>query len=165
MGSRRTPITPTASSASDGQLVLVFPEGTKATGKLYRDRYQLRRFGRGGFVEIAMRAGVPIIPIAVVGAEESMPILWKSAALAKATGLPYFPVTANMVALGPILGPFVYFPAKFKLKVLDPVVLDVPPDQERYSRSRIMDTAEDIRLSLQEALLAMLAERSSVWFG
>jgi 1-acyl-sn-glycerol-3-phosphate acyltransferase len=149
----------------DGQLVLVFPEGTKATGKLYRDKYQLRRFGRGGFVEIAMRAGVPIIPIAVVGAEESMPILWKSAALAKATGLPYFPVTANMVALGPILGPFVYFPAKFKMKVLDPVVLDVPPDQERYSRSRIMDTSEAIRLSLQEALLAMLAERSSVWFG
>ncbi len=149
----------------DGQLVLVFPEGTKGTGKLYQDKYQLRRFGRGGFVEIAMRAGVPIIPIAVVGAEESMPILWKSAALAKATGLPYFPVTANMVALGPLLGPFVYFPAKFKLKVLDPVVLDVPPDQERYSRSRIMDTAEAIRHSLQEALLAMLAERSSVWFG
>jgi 1-acyl-sn-glycerol-3-phosphate acyltransferase len=149
----------------DGQLVLVFPEGTKGTGKLYRDKYQLRRFGRGGFVEIAMRAGVPIIPIAVVGAEESMPILWKSAALAKATGLPYFPVTANMVALGPLVGPFVYFPAKFKLKVLDPVVLDLPPDQERYSRSRIMDTSEAIRLSLQEALLAMLAERSSVWFG
>jgi 1-acyl-sn-glycerol-3-phosphate acyltransferase len=149
----------------DGQLVLVFPEGTKGTGKLYRDKYQLRRFGRGGFVEIAMRAGVPIIPIAVVGAEESMPILWKSAALAKATGLPYFPVTANMVALGPLVGSFVYFPAKFKLKVLDPVVLDVAPDQERYSRSRIMDSAEAIRLSLQEALLAMLAERSSVWFG
>jgi 1-acyl-sn-glycerol-3-phosphate acyltransferase len=70
------------------QLVLVFPEGTKGTGKLYRDRYQLRRFGRGGFVEIAMRAGVPIVPIAVVGAEEAMPMLWKSATLAKATGLP-----------------------------------------------------------------------------
>src|SRR5579884_107512 len=57
------------------QLVLVFPEGTKATGKLYRERYQLSRFGRGGFVEIAMRAGVPIVPIAVVGSEEAMPIL------------------------------------------------------------------------------------------
>ena len=57
----------------DSQLVLVFPEGAKGPGKHYRDRYRLRRFGRGGFVEIAMRAGVPIVPIAVVGAEESMP--------------------------------------------------------------------------------------------
>jgi 1-acyl-sn-glycerol-3-phosphate acyltransferase len=147
------------------QLVLVFPEGTKGTGKLYQDRYQLRRFGRGGFVEIAMRAGVPIVPIAVVGAEESMPILWKSSAIARATGLPYFPVTANMLAFGPLLGPLVYFPAKFKLKVLDPVTIDVPPDEERYSRSRIMEEAEGIRQSLQEALLTMLAARASVWFG
>jgi 1-acyl-sn-glycerol-3-phosphate acyltransferase len=62
------------------QLVLVFPEGTKGPGKLYSERYQLRRFGRGGFVEIAMRAGVPVIPIAVMGAEESMPIVYKNAA-------------------------------------------------------------------------------------
>ena len=66
------------------QLVLVFPEGSKGPGKSMRERYQLRRFGRGGFVEIAMRAGVPIVPIAVVGAEESMPIVFKSATLAKA---------------------------------------------------------------------------------
>jgi 1-acyl-sn-glycerol-3-phosphate acyltransferase len=146
-------------------LVLVFPEGTKGTGKLFKDRYQLRRFGRGGFVEIAMRAGVPIVPIAVVGAEESMPTLWKSPTAAKLTRLPYFPVTANMLAFGPLLGPFVYFPAKFKLKVLDPVTMDVAPDQDRYSRSHIMDVSEGIRQSLQETLLAMLADRSSVWFG
>ena len=58
--------------------MLVFPEGTKATGKRFTERYQLHRFGRGGFVEIAMRAGVPVIPIAVVGAEEAMPIVFKS---------------------------------------------------------------------------------------
>lgn len=149
----------------DGQLVLVFPEGTKGSGKLYRDRYQLRRFGRGGFVEIAMRAGVPIVPIAVVGAEESMPTLWKSPTVAKLTGLPYFPVTANMLVFGPILGAFAYFPAKFTLRVLDPIHLDVAPDQERYSRSRIIDVAEGIRISLQEALLGMLSERTSVWWG
>src|SRR5947207_12928887 len=103
------------------QLVLTFPEGTKGPGKQYKDRYRLRRFGRGGFVEIAMRAGGPVVPIAVVGAEESMPIIWKSSLLAKLTGLPYAPVTANMVALGPILGTVGYFPAKFKLRVLDPV--------------------------------------------
>jgi len=148
-----------------GQLVLVFPVGTKGTGKTYDERYQLRRFGRGGFVEIAMRAGVPIVPIAVVGAEESMPIVFKIPAVAKALGLPYFPITANQLLLGPVLGAVGYFPAKFKLRVLDPVHFDVPPDQERYSKSRIMDEAEAIRVKLQESLYDMLRRRQSVWFG
>ena len=145
------------------QLALVFPEGTKGPGKTYDERYRLRRFGRGGFVEIAMRAGVPIVPIAVVGAEESMPTLFKIPALAKVLGVPYVPVTANMLLLGPV-GALAYFPAKFHLKVLDPVSFDVPPDQERYSKSRIMDAAEDIRVNLQDTLYEMLRARRSVWF-
>ena len=146
------------------QLVLVFPEGSKGPAKTYNERYRLRRFGRGGFVEIAMRAGVPIIPIAVVGAEESMPILFKLPTVARALGAPYFPITANM-ALGP-LGALTYFPAKFKLRVLDPVEFpDVEPDQARYSRSRILDESEAIRQQIQEALFDMLRQRRSVWFG
>jgi 1-acyl-sn-glycerol-3-phosphate acyltransferase len=150
------------------QLALVFPEGTKGTGKTYNERYQLRRFGRGGFVQIAMRAGVPIIPIAVVGAEESMPIIWKSPQLAKLLGIPYFPVTANMLAFGPLLGPLgalLDLPAKIKIRVLDPVHFDVPPDKPRYSRSLIMDESEAIRQRIQEALFDMLRQRQSVWFG
>ena len=147
-----------------GDLCLVFPEGTKGPSKAYTDRYRLRRFGRGGFVEIAMRAGVPVIPIAVVGAEESMPIVFRLPSVAKALGVPYVPVTANMLVLGP-LGLLAYFPAKFKLRVLDPVRFDVPPGQERYSKSRVMDEAEKIRMHLQETLYDMLRERRSVWFG
>jgi 1-acyl-sn-glycerol-3-phosphate acyltransferase len=146
------------------QLVLVFPEGTKATSKLYTERYRLRRFGRGGFVEIAMRAGVPIVPIAVVGAEESMPIVFKVPQLAKVLGVPYVPVTANMLALGP-LGLVAYFPAKFKLRVLDPIHFEVPPEQPRYSRSKVMDESESIREKIQDALYDMLRKRQSVWFG
>jgi 1-acyl-sn-glycerol-3-phosphate acyltransferase len=147
------------------QLVLVFPEGSKGPAKTFAERYQLRRFGRGGFVEIAMRAGVPVIPIAVVGAEESMPIMFKIPSAAKALGIPYFPVTANMLLLGPLLGTIGYFPAKFKLRVLPPVHFDVEPDQDRYSRSRVMDEAEDIRVALQETLYEMLKARKSIWFG
>jgi len=146
------------------QLVLVFPEGTKATGKHYSERYQLRRFGRGGFVEIAMRAGVPVIPIAVMGAEEAMPIVYKSSRLAKLMNIPYFPVTANMLALGPA-GLAAYFPAKFRIRVLPPVHFDVAPNQERYSRSRVMEEAERIRRMVQDALYDMLRTRRSVWFG
>jgi 1-acyl-sn-glycerol-3-phosphate acyltransferase len=146
------------------QLVITHPEGSKGPGKHFSERYQLRRFGRGGFVEIALRAGVPIIPIAVVGAEESMPIVAKSPALAKLLGVPYFPITANMLLLGP-LGAVTYFPAKFRLRVLEPITFDEPPDQPRYSRSRIMDAAEMIRTQIQEELYDMLRNRQSVWFG
>ena len=146
------------------QLALVFPEGTKGTSKSFTDRYQLRRFGRGGFVEIAMRAGVPVIPIAVVGAEEAMPVVLRLPTVARALGLPYFPITANVLALGP-LGVVTPFPAKFKLRVLQPVRFDVPPDQERYSKSRIMEESERIRTLLQESIYDMLRDRRSVWFG
>jgi 1-acyl-sn-glycerol-3-phosphate acyltransferase len=148
----------------EGQLALVFPEGVKGPSKLYKDRYQLRRFGRGGFVETAMRAGVPIVPIAVVGAEESMPILARSATLARMLKIPYLPFTANMALLGP-LGLFGYFPAKFKLQVLEPVRFDLPAGRERYPRSRVMEEAEAIRTRIQEALYDMLSRRRSVWFG
>jgi 1-acyl-sn-glycerol-3-phosphate acyltransferase len=146
------------------QLALVFPEGTKGTGKIYSERYKLRRFGRGGFVEIAMRAGVPIIPIAVVGSEEAMPIIAKIPSIAKLVGAPYAPVTANMLLFGP-LGLVVPFPAKMRLQVLDPIVFDVPPDQDRYSKSRVMEEAEAIRIRLQDTLYEMLRARRSVWFG
>lgn len=146
------------------QLALVFPEGTKGTGKLFSERYQLRRFGRGGFIEIAMRAGVPVVPIVVVGSEEAMPIVAKSGLLARFLGVPYAPITANMLLLGP-LGILGYFPAKFKLRVLDPVYFDVPADQERYPRSRVFEEAEAIRQALQKNLYDMLRKRRSVWFG
>ena len=134
------------------QLALVFPEGTKATGKLARDRYRLRRFGRGGFVEIAMRAGVPVVPIAIVGNEEAMPILAKSPRLARLLNVPYAPLTANMLVFGPLLGLVVPLPAKFKLRVLPPVFFDVAPNQERYNRSVVMEQADAIRDHIQDAL-------------
>ena len=64
-----------------------------------------------------------------------------------------------------MLGAVAYFPAKFKLRVLDPVHIDVPPDQQRYSKSRVMDEAEDIRHRIQEAVYDMLRHRKSVWWG
>ena len=146
------------------QLALVFPEGTKATGKVYSQRYKLRRFGRGGFVDIAMRAGVPIVPIVIIGSEEAMPTLAKSADLAKVLRVPYAPLTANMLVLGP-LGLLTYFPAKIRFRVLDPIYFDVPPDQERYPRSHVFDEAEAIRQAMQDQIYDMLRHRRSIWFG
>lgn len=146
------------------QLAVVFPEGTKGTGKTFDQRYQLRRFGRGGFVEIAMRSGVPVVPIAVIGSEEAMPTVATIPWAARLLGVPYVPITANMLALGP-LGVIGYFPAKIRIRVLPPVHFDVEPDQPRYSRSRIMEGSEAIRQQIQDALYDMLRQRRSVWFG
>ena len=149
----------------EGQLVLVFPEGTKGTGKLARDRYHLRRFGRGGFVEIAMRAGVPIVPMAIVGNEEAMPILWKSPRLAKLLGLPYFPITANQLVFGPVLGYVIPLPAKFRIRVLPPITFDVEPGLPRYNRGMVMEQAERIRSLVQTEVDDLLRNRRSVWRG
>ena len=94
-----------------------------------------------------------------------MPTLAKVPALARALGVPYVPITANHLVFGPVVGTLAYFPSKFKLRVLDPVTFQVPPEQERYSKSRVMDEAESIRVKLQDNLYDMLRDRRSVWFG
>src|SRR5918997_2283824 len=106
--------------ADEEQLVLVFPEGRKGTEKLYKDRYRLRRFGRGGFVEAAVRAEAKLVPVCVVGAEESMPVFAQANLLKRMTGLLYFPITPTFPWLGP-LGMPGYLPAKFRIRFLEPI--------------------------------------------
>ena len=148
----------------EGQLVLVFPEGRKGTEKLYKDRYKLRRFGRGGFVEAAMRAQVPIVPVAVVGAEESMPVFAQIGALQKLTGLLYFPVTPTFPHLG-LLGFLGYLPAKFRIRFLEPIPTDQWGAEPWDDKGLVQNVADEIRGRIQDELHQMLAKRTSVWFG
>jgi 1-acyl-sn-glycerol-3-phosphate acyltransferase len=144
------------------QLVLVFPEGRKGTEKLYKDRYRLRRFGRGGFVEAAMRAQAPIVPVCVVGAEEAAPIFAQVSLLQKLTGLIYFPITPTFPHLG-LLGMLGYLPAKFKIRFLEPIYFD-EPDMYR-DKSLVQTMAQEVRARIQEGVWQMVGERESVWFG
>ena len=146
----------------EGQLVLVFPEGRKGTEKLYKDRYRLRRFGRGGFVEAAMRARVPIVPVCVVGAEEAQPVFAQLNLLKRMTGLLYTPLTPTFPHLGP-LGMLGYLPAKFKLRFLEPISFDEPDMHE--DKGVVQSTAHEVRARIQENLFEMVAKRKSVWFG
>lgn len=146
------------------QLVLVFPEGRKGTEKLYKDRYRLRRFGRGGFVEAAMRAQVPIVPVALVGAEEAAPIFAQVPLLQRLTGLIYFPITPTFPLLGPF-GMLGYLPAKFKIRFLPPVRTDDMGDEPWEDKSLVQTVAHDIRATIQDELFDMLGKRESVWFG
>jgi 1-acyl-sn-glycerol-3-phosphate acyltransferase len=144
------------------QLVLVFPEGRKGTEKLYKDRYRLRRFGRGGFVEAAMRAQAPIVPVCVVGAEEAAPVFAQLKLLQRLTGLLYVPLTPTFPHLG-LLGMLGYLPAKFKIRFLEPVHFD---EEGMYrDKSLVQTVAQDIRARIQENLWDMLGKRGSVWFG
>src|SRR5687768_8798325 len=144
------------------QLVLVFPEGRKGTEKLYKDRYKLRRFGRGGFVEAAMRARTPIVPVCVVGAEEAAPVFAQVKPLQRLTGLLYFPITPTFPH-GGLLGMLGYLPAKFKIRFLEPIRFDEEGMHE--DKALVQTVAHEVRARIQENLFEMLATRRSVWFG
>jgi 1-acyl-sn-glycerol-3-phosphate acyltransferase len=146
------------------QLVQVMPEGRKGTEKLYKDRYRLRRFGRGGFVEAAMRAQAPIVPIAVIGAEEAAPIFAQVKPLQRLTRLLYFPITPTFPHFG-LLGMFGYLPAKFRIRFLPPVRTDRWGERGAEDRGLVQTVAEEIRALIQAHVFEMVASRQSVWFG
>jgi 1-acyl-sn-glycerol-3-phosphate acyltransferase len=148
--------------ADEGELVLVFPEGRKGSEKLYKDRYRLRRFGRGGFVEAAMRARAPIVPVCVVGAEEAAPIFAQVGLMKRLTGLLYFPITPTFPHFG-LLGMAGYLPAKFKLRFLEPIEFEEEGMHE--DKALVQTVAHEVRARIQENLWDMVAKRKSVWFG
>jgi len=147
------------------QLVIVFPEGRKGTEKLYKDRYRLRRFGRGGFVEAAMRAEAKLVPLCVVGAEEAAPIFAHVVALRRLTGLLYFPITPTFPWLGPF-GMLGYLPAKFRIRFLEPIdTVELGGPEAVNDKALVQTVAQEIRARIQENVDEMVAKRESVWFG
>jgi 1-acyl-sn-glycerol-3-phosphate acyltransferase len=146
-----------------GELVGVFPEGVKGVGKLYKHRYKLARFGRGGFVRIALRTGAPIIPCAVVGAEEIHPVVAKADWVGRPIGLPYFPITPTFPALGP-LG-VVPLPTKWSIDFADPIDLRCYGPEAAQDPILVNRLSEDIRATIQGMIDSRLARRRSIWFG
>ena len=143
------------------QLVAVFPEGVKGTGKPFGERYRLQRFGRGGFVEIALRASAPIVPVAVVGSEEIYPKLADVPALARVIGAPFFPVTPTFPWLGP-LG-VVPLPSKWRIEFCDPIdTADYGPDAAS-DRGLVLELTEQVRETVQQAVYANLVRRGSAF--
>jgi 1-acyl-sn-glycerol-3-phosphate acyltransferase len=143
-------------------LLAVFPEGVKGIGKLYKERYKLQRFGRGGFVRLAMRTHTPIVPVAIVGGEETNPMLAKLEALAKPLGVPYVPITPTF----PLLGPLGLLPAptKWKIVIGEPVALHDGAESEA-DEMLVARIAERVRSAIQQMLDGTVRERKSVLFG
>ncbi|MFD0969758.1 lysophospholipid acyltransferase family protein [Plantactinospora endophytica] len=139
-----------------GELVGVFPEGFKGVGKLYADRYKLQRFGRGGFVSAALRTGTPIIPVAIVGAEETYPMLADIKPLARLLKLPYFPVTPTFPWLGPLGA--VPLPSKWLIEFCPPIPTDHLVDSADDPLV-VFNLADQVRETIQQTLHQLLEKR------
>jgi 1-acyl-sn-glycerol-3-phosphate acyltransferase len=144
-----------------GELVGVFPEGFKGIGKPFRERYTLQRFGRGGFVTAALRTGAPIIPCAIVGAEETYPMIGNVKTVARLFGLPYFPVTPTFPALGP-LG-LVPLPSKWLIAFGEPIETASYGPAAAEDPMLVFNLTDQVRETIQQSLYQLLLQRKSVW--
>jgi 1-acyl-sn-glycerol-3-phosphate acyltransferase len=144
-----------------GELVGVWPEGFKGIGKPYADRYKLQRFGRGGFVSAALRTGVPIVPLSVVGAEEIYPLVGNVPSLARLLGVPYIPVTP----LFPLLGPLglVPLPSKWLIEFGEPIRTDEYDSGAADDPMLVFNVTDQVRETIQQTLYRLLMQRESVF--
>src|ERR687897_2375983 len=143
------------------QLVAVFPEGVKGTGKPFSERYRLQRFGRGGFVEVALRTGAPIVPVAGLGREEIYPKLAESRALARVIGAPFVPITPTFPWLGP-LG-LIPLPSRWRIEFCEPIDLSEHPPEAADDRQLVFDLSEQVRELIQNKLYENLVLRGSAF--
>jgi 1-acyl-sn-glycerol-3-phosphate acyltransferase len=145
------------------ELVSVFPEGYKGVGKLYKERYQLARFGRGGFIRMALKTRSPILPVAVVGAEETYMSIAKSDVMAKLIGFPYFPITPTFPLLGP-LG-VIPMPTKWYIDIGEPIPMDGYNPKADQNLMLVSQLTDQVRGVVQKMINERLAQRKSVFRG
>jgi|ETNmetMinimDraft_30_1059905.scaffolds.fasta_scaffold01803_1 1-acyl-sn-glycerol-3-phosphate acyltransferase len=144
-----------------GRRVIAFPEGARGATKLFRERYRLQRFARGGVVRVALQTQAPLVPVGVVGAEEAHPVLFKTHGTARAVGFSFLPVTPTFPLLGP-LG-LVPFPTKWTMRFGEPLELrELPPDAE-HDELLVSRLTEQLRSRVQELVDRALSDRESVW--
>ncbi|MDT0546014.1 MULTISPECIES: lysophospholipid acyltransferase family protein [Streptomyces] len=145
-----------------GEVVGVMPEGFKGIGKPFSDRYKLQRFGRGGFVSTALRAGAPIVPCSIVGAEEIYPMIGNAKTLARLLGFPYFPITPTFPWLGPLGG--VPLPTKWTIQFGEPIPTDEYPPEAADDPMLMFNLTDQVRETIQHTLYKLLVQRRSVFF-
>ncbi len=144
-----------------GELVGVFPEGYKGVGKPFAERYKLQRFGRGGFVSAAVRTGAPIIPLSIVGSEETYPLLGNVPALARLLNAPYFPITLTWPWLGP-LG-LVPLPSKWIMEFGQPIETASMGSGAAEDPMLVFDLTDQVRETIQQTLYSLLSLRRTVF--
>jgi 1-acyl-sn-glycerol-3-phosphate acyltransferase len=145
-----------------GELVGVFPEGFKGIGKGWFKRYQLQRFGRGGFVEVALQTGSPIIPTAIIGAEEIYPMIYNVKSVARTFGLPYFPITPFFPLLGPLGA--VPLPSKWLIAFGEPISVAHHGPEASDDLQLVLEITEEVRGIVQRMVAELLAKRRTTFW-
>jgi 1-acyl-sn-glycerol-3-phosphate acyltransferase len=134
------------------EAILVFPEGVRGISKLYAKRYQLQEFGLG-FMRLALETNTPIVPIAVVGAEEQAPALFDLKPVAKLLGFPAFPITPTVLP--------VPLPSKYRIYFGDPLFFTGRPDDED---AELEKKVKVVKAQIQSMLDQGLAAREHVFW-
>jgi 1-acyl-sn-glycerol-3-phosphate acyltransferase len=145
----------------DDELVCVFPEGARGVSKPFYQRYQLARFGRGGFVKIALRTGAPLIPVAVVGAEEIYPMFVNATPLARMFNLPLFPLTPTFPWLGPLGA--VPLPTRWTITFCPPISTAEYGPEAADDPLTVFMLTEQVRSTIQQTLDENVAQRTSIF--
>jgi 1-acyl-sn-glycerol-3-phosphate acyltransferase len=143
------------------EAVIVFPEGVKGIVKHFSLRYKLQRFGRGGFVKLAIRTRSPLLPVAVVGAEEIYPVIAKFDSLGKIFNLPTIPIVLNMILLGPF--GFIPFPSKWYIKFGKIIDVSEYPPEAAEDDILVNQISQEVRTRIEDMITELLAKRKSIW--
>jgi 1-acyl-sn-glycerol-3-phosphate acyltransferase len=143
-----------------GGLLGVFPEGSAVARKPWRERYRIHHFGRGGFVKVALRAGAPIIPCAIVGSEEASPGIARTGWLADLLGIPLLSSNPSLRLASAALLPL---PSRWTVSFADPVETRQAGPGAASDPAAVNAIAERVRATLQALLDEGLAARSSVF--
>jgi len=136
-----------AKMLENGEAIVVFPEGIRGSGKMYKDRYQLKRFGNG-FVHLAMKHNTPIVPVGVIGCEETIPAFANIKPLAKLLNIPYVPVAL----------PFI-FPAKVRLNFGKPIRFS----NEDLTEEQVTRRVEKVKSAINDQIAKGLDEREGIF--
>jgi 1-acyl-sn-glycerol-3-phosphate acyltransferase len=140
-----------------GEAILVFPEGARGISKTFDKRYQLERFGQG-FMRLALETKTPIVPIAVVGAEEQAPALANLESLAKLFSMPAFPVTPTFPLLGP--AGLLPYPSRYSIYFGEPMTFEGNGDEEDEV---VFGFVSEVKQKIESMLEVGLAARTSIY--
>jgi 1-acyl-sn-glycerol-3-phosphate acyltransferase len=141
-----------------GELVGLFPEGIAGVEKRCTERYRLRPF-KTGTARLSVRSGCPIVPVAIIGAEEAYPVVARLYRAGRLVGIPWIPITPTFPLCG--VAGALPLPTKWSMHFGAPIM--PPPPDGRSEDVRVAELTSRVRATIEQELCAMLAKRTGIF--